>query len=233
MKISSEELKEAFRQAQSIVTEELEAGMPETDDKPEGQDWQTLYEIGQGQKETKGLWKGGRRNIRIAMVLVLVLVTAGGTVFAFNSEAGSRVIIQWFTEWGDKDDSFHFARDEEEKESLPPQEIETIYAPTWIPEGFELTKDELVGEICYWQQYMKGKHQIDFQQNIMNAGVGMNSVDMVREEVMINGYQGQLNSKEGETMLIWATGEYAFIIGGDLSKEEVMKMAESVKGKKK
>lgn len=232
MKISREELKEAFRQAQSIVTEELEAGMPETDDKVEEQDWQVLYEKGQEQEKTKGLWKGGRRNIRIAMVLVLVLVTAGGTVFAFNAEAGSRVIIQWFTEWGGKDDGFHFAGDSEKTDVQPPQEIETVYEPTWIPEGFELTEDELIGEICYWQEYMKGKHQVEFQQNIVNAGITIDSEDMEREAVMINGYQGQLNSKEGKTGLIWATGEYVFMISSDLGKEEVLKMAESVKEKK-
>ncbi len=232
MKISREELKEAFRQAQSIVTEELEAGMPETDVKVEGQDWQMLYKKGLEQKKENGVRKGGRRNIRIAMVLVLVLVTAGGIVLASSAEAGRRVIMQWFTEWGDKDDGFHFAGDEDKKESPPPREIETIYAPSWIPEGFELTVDELVGEICYWQEYMKGKHQVDFQQNIVNAGITIDSDGMEREDVMINGCQGQLNHKKDKTILIWATRNYVFMLSSDLGKEEVLKMAESVKEKK-
>lgn len=230
MKISREELKEAFRQAQSIVTEELEAGMPETDDKLEGQHWQMLYEKGQEQEKTKGLWKGGRRNIRIAMVVAIVLIV--GTASVFSAEARRKAMMQWFTEWGDKDDGFHFAGDSDKTEVQPPQEIETVYEPTWIPEGFELTEEEMAGGIVYFQEYMKGKHYISFDQNIVNAGITIDSEDMEREAVMINGYQGQLNSKEGKTGLIWATGEYVFVIGSDLGKEEVMKIAESVKEKK-
>lgn len=230
MKINREELREAFRQAQNTATEELETGMPETDVKMERQDWQTLYEIGQAQKEKKGIWKGSRRSMRIAMVVSLVLVV--GTVSVFSSEAGRRAMMLWFTEWGDKDDGFHFSGDSEKIDVQPPQEIETVYEPTWIPDGFELTEDELVGGVCYLQDYMKGKHYIGFEQDIVNAGITIDSEDMVREEVMVNGYRGQLNSKKGKTILIWATGEYVFLVSSDLGKEVVLKIAESIKEKK-
>ena len=229
MKINREELREAFRQAQNIATEELETGMPETDEKMEGQDWQTLYEIGQAQKEKKGIWKGSRRSMRIAMVVTIVLVV--GTASVFSSEAGRRAMMQWFTEWGDKDDGFHFSGDSEKTDVQPPQEIETVYEPTWIPDGFELTEDEMVGGLDYFQEYMNGMHYIGFEQDTVNAGITIDSDGMLREEVMVNGYQGQLNSKEGKAILIWATGEYIFTVGSDLGKEVVLKVAESVKAK--
>ena len=148
-------------------------------------------------------------------------------------EASRKAIIHWFTERGAKQDDFHFEQSLKEEKKEPPQTIEKIYAPTYIPDGFEMADEIVVEDIYGIQNYEKGKHYITLEQDIVNAGIAIDSEDMGREDVMIQGYQGQLNSKQGKIILIWATGEYVFTLSSDLDREEVLKIAESIREKNK
>ena len=229
MKIDEKVLKEAFRQAQDIATKEMEEKAWEPDETEPDRDWEMLYEAGRVRKKKKRT--GYRKRARIAAAVMLALTV--GIASAFTAAASQigfiRTLTQWFVDKGDSHDDFLYKQSEQKEEaSQPPQTLETIYEPTYIPDGFELAVDDLVGGIGYTQGYVKGKKDIWFSQNTINATISIDSENMKRETVVIQGYEGQMNSKKGETILVWATDEYIFEISSSLGKEEVLKVAESV-----
>ena len=231
MEISTKELREALYRAQTEATDELEhkvMGTGETESEPE-LDWEKLYLEGRERKTQAATKK--RKGLRAAIVFFAVFLV--GVTSVFSVEASRKAVLQWFARQGQKQDDFHFEQTVEPKEKEPPKTIEEIYAPTYIPEGFELVDEMVAEEIYSVQNYAKGKHYIALEQDIVNVGLAIDSEDMNREEVTVQGYQGQLNSKKGKTILIWATGEYVFTLSSDLDKEEVVKIAESIREKER
>ena len=230
MEISTKELREALYRAQTEATDELEhkvMGTGETESEPE-LDWEKLYLEGRDRKTQAATKK--RKGLRAAIVFFAVFLA--GVTSVFSVEASRKVVLQWFARQGQKQDDFHFEQTVEPKEKEPPKTIEKIYAPTYIPEGFELV-DEMVDDLGVYDEYQKNKNYIQFSQEVSEAHVAIDSEDMNREEVTVQGYQGQLNSKKGKTILIWATGEYVFTLSSDLDKEEVVKIAESIREKER
>lgn len=228
MRLNQNELKEAFRQAQNMVTQEWEDQTRAKEDIGAGPDWETLYAVGK-QRQKHHIER--RPALRIAMVVLLVLVVGAASVFSV--EANRKVIIQWFTNPGEKVDDFHFAGDKGKEDSEPPQKIEKIYGLSYVTAGFERTDEGLVEDFYYSQEYVKGKKYIVFEQSIVSAGIAIDSEKMQRREVTIRGCQGQIRSKKGTTILIWTTKNYVFMISSNLGEEEVIKMAEGVREKKK
>lgn len=227
MKINQQDMREAFRQAQDIVMHEWESKVEVSHEMEIKQDWEKLYE--EGKKRKRKEQYGHPKGMRIAMVVVLVLMV--GVSAVFSVDASRKVVITWFTRLTQKEDSFHFQGEKGKDVSKPPQKIETVYEPTYIPKGFELEEEGLVGEIYYSQEYTKEKNYLGFEQNIVNAGISIDAEGMKREDVVIHGCHGQLNWKKGKTILLWTTKEYVFTISSNLGKKEVLKIAESVKKK--
>ena len=206
MRIDEKVLKEAFRQAQDIATKEMEEKAWEPDETEPDRDWEMLYEAGRMRKKKERT--GYRRRARIAAAVMLVLTV--------------RLVI----DRGDSHDDFRYKQSEQKEEAS--QTLETIYEPTYIPDGFELAYEDLVGSMNYVQEYVKEKKYLGFEQDTINVAKSIDSENMKRETVVIQGYEGQLNSKKGETILVWATDEYIFEISSNLGKEEILKVAESV-----
>ena len=227
MTINQQEMREAFLQAQGIVTHEWESKVDVPNEMELKQDWEKLYE--EGQKKKRKVLSGFQKGMRVAMVVMLVLVVGVSSVFSV--EASRKAVLTWFTKWTQKEDNFHFEGEKGDGVSKPPQKIETVYEPSYIPNGFELADGGLVGDIYYSLEYIKGKNYLGFEQNIVNAGISIDSEGMKREDVVIHGCHGQLNSKVGKTILIWTTKDYVFTISSNLGKKEVLKIAESVKKK--
>ena len=228
MKIDEKVLKEAFRQAQDIATKEMEEKAWEPDETEPDRDWEMLYEAGRMRKKKERT--GYRRRARIAAAVMLVLTV--GIASAFTAEASQIGFIwtltQWFVDRGDSHDNFRYKQSEQKEEtSQPPRTLETIYEPTYIPDGFELVVDDLL-TVSHFMYYEKGGKSFSFDQGIMNGVISVDSENMKRETVVIQGYEGQMNSKKGETILVWATNEYIFTISSNLGKEEILKVAESV-----
>ncbi len=226
MRIDEKVLKEAFRQAQDIATKEMEEKAWEPDETEPDRDWEMLYEAGRMRKKKERT--GYRRRARIAAAVMLVLTVR--LVSSFTAEASQigfiRTLTQWFIDRGDSHDDFRYKQSEQKEEAS--QTLETIYEPTYIPDGFELAYEDLVGSMNYVQEYVKEKKYLGFEQDTINVAKSIDSENMKRETVVIQGYEGQLNSKKGETILVWATDEYIFEISSSLGKEEVIKVAESV-----
>lgn len=224
MKISQNELKRALELAQSQVTQETvnrvsDIEMPE---RPE-EEWERLYREG---RRRRGAGKRRRVQKAAGFILVLLLVSLSTVM---TTEAGWGKLVQWFVKEGEIEDEYYFMRDIDmtNMKDAPPTKIETVYAPTYIPEGFRQTYMS-DGQHSYIETYEKGEDDVHYQQMTLDGKLGVDSEDTIRETVEIRGNEGHLNYKEGTTILVWKTSEYAFVICSSLDKDTVLKIAESV-----
>lgn len=108
---------------------------------------------------------------------------------------------------------------------------EHCFAPTYLPEGYELvTFDNLAGMLLIIR-YEKGEKFIQFNQS--KAGVqGSIHVDsenaQITRPIMIGYSEGIYNLKDGKTSIVWQVGESMLSLLSNEDTEEVIKIAESI-----
>ncbi|WP_417204726.1 DUF4367 domain-containing protein [Acetoanaerobium sticklandii] len=106
---------------------------------------------------------------------------------------------------------------------------ESYYLPEYITERFTYSKSENFGDIkIVFYSDAKGK-EIQFSQTPVNPEYQIDTEDAVVTDVTVNGEKGILIEKEGLLTLIWTTDEKTFHIIGEIEKDEIMKMAKSLK----
>lgn len=151
--------------------------------------------------------RGGERILRFV---------TGQYVFRLSTKAA----VEW-------DEMIRMA---ESVSKMAPDKIETYYEPVYLPDGYEMTDNINNIDIMISKTYSKRKNIITFGQSVLEVTVSIDSQDMTRETVYINGWKGQLNHKKKKISLVWATNEYIFDLHGEgnVSKEELIKVAESV-----
>ena len=106
---------------------------------------------------------------------------------------------------------------------------DSYYVPEYIPGGYTYSNSENFGEIkIVFYSDAKGK-EIQFSQTPVNPEYQIDTEEAVVTEETVNGEKGILVEKEGLSTLIWTTGEKTFHIIGEIERDEIMKMAESLK----
>lgn len=149
--------------------------------------------------------------LRIQVLNFLISIEPNFTSLQLNVNSGDQDNGQWIVNW-----------------------INT-YVPMYIPEGYEVssisysdsarkimyTKQEDNSSIIYIQYGSKNCVFIDTENSLFV------------EKVRINGQDGILSVKDSITSVVWTADAYLFIIQGQVSKDEAVKMAESVKFIKK
>lgn len=109
--------------------------------------------------------------------------------------------------------------------------------PQWVPEGYTLEREEYKEDFqLYQNNYANndGKtlwyHQM-CNDTVSNFGISSNGSE--QQEVMIENLKGYFipddTLDEGRGNLVWEDGKYLCIIAGDLTKEELIRIAESIK----
>ncbi len=102
------------------------------------------------------------------------------------------------------------------------------YYPSYIPKGYKL--DEIIeNDISREIIYKNNNEFIYFTQDDLNMNYKIDTEDAEVSTIYINGYKAVLSIKNGYSIIIWTNNEYVFGINGQLEKEEIIKMAESVK----
>jgi hypothetical protein len=106
---------------------------------------------------------------------------------------------------------------------------DAYYAPEYIPEGHNYSNSENFGEIkIIFYSNVAGK-EIQFSQTPVNPEYQIDTEDAIVTEIIVNAEKGFLAQKEGLLTLIWTNGERTFHIIGEIEKDEIIKMAESLK----
>lgn len=108
---------------------------------------------------------------------------------------------------------------------------EHCFAPTYLPEGYELVTFEDLEGIGLLVSYEKGDKYIDFTQTSsgVHTSIHVDSENaQITRPIMIGYSEGIYNLKDGETAIVWQVGESMLDILSNEDTEEVIKIAESI-----
>ena len=192
---------------------------------------------------------GRRRVIVVVAVLILILgTTVMGRGF-FQSPLG-KYILTGYTDHvqlnlGEPENLEMVPIEDNEKNTMeigaePDSEEDFEFVckkPQWVPEGYTLKQEEYSEDFYLYQKMYENsaKKYILYQQmsNDRIDNIGISSNGSQQQEVMIENLKGYfipdnvLDEKKGN--LVWEDGKYLYMIAGDLTKEELIRMAETIK----
>lgn len=108
---------------------------------------------------------------------------------------------------------------------------EHCFAPTYLPEGYELATFEDFDGIGLIVSYKKGGKYIDFTQTVTGTQCSIH-VDsenaQITRTIQIGNSEGLFNLKNGEVEIVWQMGGCMLDIISNEEPEEVIKFAESI-----
>lgn len=163
---------------------------------------------------------------RVACIVIAALIAL--TSITFGVKAIREAVIDFFVETFEKFSIVGF-KDEDIPENN--KIIETYYAPTYIPEGYEIKMDDRFGALRSIK-YMFGDKYIFFNQSVLKRiSTYIDTEETMTEQVLVFGNKAVYAVKEKMSFLYWNDENYSYFIQSDgvLIKEELIKIAESVK----
>ena len=99
----------------------------------------------------------------------------------------------------------------------------------YIPMGFELTGNYTAKSSIH-MDFSKGNDYFQIVINDINKNSSIDTENGTVEKIMINNkYEGLYISNPNINAVIWHNNEYSFRVLGNISKEEIIKIAENVK----
>lgn len=192
---------------------------------------------------------GRRRVIVVVAVLILILgTTVMGRGF-FQSLLG-KYILTGYTDHvqlnlGEPENLEMVAIEDNEKNTMeigaePDSEEDFEFVckkPQWVPEGYTLEREEYKEDFqLYQNNYVNNDGKYALYQQMRNDrvdNIGISSNGGEQQEVMIENFKGYfipddvLDEEKGN--LVWEDGTYLYMMVGDLTKEELIRMAETIK----
>lgn len=105
------------------------------------------------------------------------------------------------------------------------------YVPMYIPEGYEISSisySDSARKIIFTKQEDNSSIIYTEYDSKNSAAVDTENASFI-ETVRINGQDGILSVKDSITSVVWTTDDHLFIIQGQVSTDEAVKMAEGVK----
>lgn len=161
-----------------------------------------------------------------SMVGVLIM---GTTTIALRSPLADFVTQMFDKSSLLKMNDFYYENENE------PQDIETFYSPTYIPDGYELIEENIREgsySLLYKNENKPGKKLVIYQ-NFIKHYNEIDTETINYETTEQNGIKyyyleySNLTLKETSTV-IWFDSQYQFQIIGDFSLEELLKIADSM-----
>ncbi len=174
--------------------------------------------------------KPKKRSLRYTLLVAAVIVLISVTAIFSVAQVRERV-IQFFREYYYTHFNMEYGRDEA-GDIIIGDGINTVYTFSQLPEGYAY-KSRTENEhtvITVWED--ENENTI-----ILSQGDGMTkrSVDAERlekTEIISDGTVYEIYSEDGYSLMFWNTDEYTFSVDhfGKLSAQELVKMAENLRG---
>ena len=158
-----------------------------------------------------------------ALILMITMV--------FSVSALREPVVKFFVEVYELFSSVFFEKTVPE-ESIPTT-LEQIYLPEYIPEGYALDEASSIEmSALTFHMYIGENGAIEYQQFIFDSsGFTINTEGIAHEMIMVGEHEGIFYSNLGNQTVLWASDPYGFSLAGPVSKEELLKMALSLKEK--
>ena len=161
-----------------------------------------------------------RRSIAAAS-LILIILTASMSVEAVRMPI-IRLTEKIYTEFSE----IIF---ENEDNIEVPEKIEEVYVPSYIPEGYTLKEEVNDMRSMHFFFYTNEEGQeLSVEQLVLGVHMSVDTEGITTEEITINGLSGIIYTKRGLTSIIVNDNRYVHFISGYESREELIKIVESL-----
>ena len=161
---------------------------------------------------------------RVAAIILAVLI--GLTTITFSVKALREPIINYIVQTYEKFSHILYASDKYETLDI---EFETK-TPQYIPEGFVAEDVPLTPPLIQIVYYDTNKVNYIIYSQIFNdaSSVHINTENTTYEEIEINCISAVFYSNKGTNTIVIAGDKYLFSVNGTVSKEELIKIVESI-----
>ena len=162
-----------------------------------------------------------RRSIAAAS-LILIILTASMSVEAVRMPI-IRLTEKIYTEFSE----IIF---ENEDNIEVPEKIEEVYVPSYIPEGYTL-KEEVndMRSMHFFFYTNEDGQEISVEQLVLGVHMAVDTEGITTEKITINGMSGIIYTKRGLTSIIVNDNRYVHFVSGYESREELIKVVESLR----
>lgn len=160
---------------------------------------------------------------RAAIIILTLLI--GLTVTTFSVKALREAVLEFFTQIFDTHTDITIT------DGTYPIAIEFKKTqPQYIPEGFEITINEDYEESCRIVYQNSENITINYLQHANDNGgsLSADTEDVEFETIYINSLEGIKYHIKGLNKIVFGNEEYFFTLRGEISMEELIKMAESI-----
>jgi len=167
---------------------------------------------------------------KIITIILVILISLCTTVFSVK--ALREPVIRFFIETYEKFTRVSYEPEIIEELPPPPETIEEIYIPSYLPEEFLEVRNEVFG-LMVQVDYMRNNDEfILFKQNVMsNITEELDTEGSIHEEIIIRENKGIFFSNKGWNTIVWDDGRYNYWLSSTVQKDELVKIAESVERK--
>jgi len=167
--------------------------------------------------------------LKVAACFVLLLVAVPSVAFSVKASRSGIVnyLIQHFSQFSE----IHYGPD---LKATAPLGWSSPYYPTWLPEGFSIYQvgfNENADTVWY---NVPGEHKVLFSVlKNLSTGTAVNDEDLQGKSLQINGASAELyfNESGTERMLVLPLPRGVVQIRGEISEENIIKIAESIEQK--
>ena len=96
----------------------------------------------------------------------------------------------------------------------------------YIPQGFEKVGERITANVVLLS-YSKGDEY--FRISVNAAASAKSEIENATEKVKVNSFTGMYSSADGVNSLLWSDNDRVYSVTGNISKDEIIKIAEGVK----
>lgn len=167
------------------------------------------------QEPKENVHKLSKKTIKILLIAAILLALTATTVFA----------IPAFREFAIKKFSDHF-----EFSVVDVQKAKKVkeLSVNYVPNGYEMV-DEVVDSVIY-KEYENENYRFCVRKYEIDGDFGLDNEQYVIEQIKINNMDAVYYYLEDEYRgVLFNDGKYAFIVDGNINKEELVKIAQNVK----
>jgi hypothetical protein len=163
---------------------------------------------------------------RAAIIVLIILVTLFSTVFSVKALRDPTV--NFIVHVYETISTIIFGTEDNQNDTYPGV-IEEYYEPVFVPDGFEIEEKRNVPLLYQIEYYDKNDGDLLYEQfSIKSAHFSIDTEGVSYENIKINGFSGIYYSNKGYQNYIWSDGRYGYCISGNIPREILLKMTESL-----
>lgn len=165
---------------------------------------------------------------RVAAIILVIILSF--TTITFSVRALREPVIRFIVETFEKFSNVMFVNDKTEQDIIVDFVLEKV-VPSYIPDKFteeSIFEDESGFQTVYISN--DGSQSIMVMQIVNDeAIVQTNTENVVYENILVNNYPAIYYSNKGTNTIVISGEQYIFTVEGTIEKEELIKIAESIK----